>query len=52
MSGKSLINSFDDIVNESLIGYTLTYPQLELHESTKVVLKPGVKYINCYHRLI
>ncbi|XP_011497578.1 PREDICTED: bifunctional ATP-dependent dihydroxyacetone kinase/FAD-AMP lyase (cyclizing)-like [Ceratosolen solmsi marchali] len=40
MAKKSLINSIDGMVNESLIGYTLAYPQLELH-SPRVVLKAG-----------
>lgn len=45
MTGKSLVNSPSDAVNESLAGCALTYPHLELHVNKRVVLKPGVSRI-------
>ncbi|KAJ8682575.1 hypothetical protein QAD02_018367 [Eretmocerus hayati] len=46
MSGKNLINAVEDIVNESLIGYTFAYPHLELHASKRVVLKSGWRKVS------
>lgn len=48
MSGKSLINSVSDAVNESLTGCVLTYPHLELHEPKRVVLKPTVSIFDIF----
>ncbi|XP_046417141.1 triokinase/FMN cyclase-like isoform X2 [Neodiprion pinetum] len=42
-SGKKLINAPDDVVNESLSGLCLLYPQLEYHPSKRVVLSPDWK---------
>ncbi|XP_014215807.1 uncharacterized protein LOC106644692 [Copidosoma floridanum] len=40
MSGKQLINKVDEIVDEALLGLTITYPALELLKEQRVVLMP------------
>ncbi|XP_015597542.1 triokinase/FMN cyclase [Cephus cinctus] len=42
-TGKKLINSVDTVVEETLTGLCLTYPQLEFHSSKRVVLVPDWK---------
>lgn len=44
MSKKSLINSVSTAVDESLTGFSLTYPCLELHANKRVVLAPHVSF--------
>lgn len=46
MASKKLINSINSVVDESLSGLCVAYPQLDYHPTKRVVLSSNVSVTN------